>query len=433
MLTLDKIAEITGAEILCKSSNQEILSFSTDTRTIQKGDFYIPLKGDNFDGEEFIQNAVEKGALGYFTTENTAIENVNVLKVNDTKEAYLKLANFRRNQVNPKVIMITGSSGKTTSKELIYSVCSQKYKTVRTYLNHNNEIGFCQTVFLINDDTEILIIEAGMRGLGEIELISKYARPDITVITNTGTAHIGRLGSRENIAKAKCEITKYQNPKGVFIAHNDELIKKTVDFKGKKIYYSLDDAKITDKKIGFQCFEYKNEKYTLNIDGMYNIENSIPAIEIGKLLDIGQDLISKGLREYKPIEKRWDIQKIKGYNVINDCYNANPDSMKAAIETVLDLYEAPVIVLGDMAELGEDEIYYHKNTGEFINKKNTNSAQILTVGTLSKYISDEITTCPAKHFSSNDEVRCYILDNIKIGTTIFLKASRSMKLEEILS
>ena len=433
MLSIEKTAEITGADILCKSSNQEILSFSTDTRTIQKGDFYIPLKGDNFDGEKFTKNAVEKGALGYFTTKNTAIENVNVLKVNDTKEAYLKLANFKRNQVNPKVIMITGSSGKTTSKELIYSVCSQKYKTVRTYLNHNNEIGFCQTVFSINDDTEILIIEAGMRGLGEIELISKYARPDITVITNAGTAHIGRLGSRENIAKAKCEITKYQNPKGVFIARNDELIKKTVDFKGKKIYYSLDDVKITDKKIGFQCFEYKNEKYTLNIDGMYNIENSIPAIEIGKLLDIGQDLISKGLREYKPIEKRWDVRKIKGYNVINDCYNANPDSMKAAIETVLDLYEAPVIVLGDMAELGEDEIYYHKNIGEFINKKNVNSAKILTIGTLSKYISDEIKTCPAKHFSSNDEARCYILDNIKIGTTIFLKASRSMKLEEILS
>ena len=436
MIRIEEIAKITNAEILSAPENlldKNITNFSTDTRTIKKDDFYIPLKGERFDGEKFIDKAIENGAIGYFTTDNTIIDGVVALKVPDTKKAYLELANYRRNQINPQVIMITGSSGKTTTKELVYSVCSQKYKTVKTPLNHNNEIGFCQTVFSINEDTQILIIEAGMRGLGEIELISKYAEPNISIISNVGTAHIGRLGSRENIAKAKCEITKFQKPNGILIAHNDELIKQTTDYTGEKIYYSLSDTKIINKKIGYSKYEYKNDIYELNIEGDYNVENSLAAIEVGKRLDIEYNLIAQGLRNYKPIEKRWEIEKIGGYNIINDSYNANPDSMIAATNTILDLYENIVIVLGDMGELGENENFYHKKVGKFINNKNKPNAKILTVGNASKNISDEIKVCFTKHFQINEDVARYILANIEIGTTIFLKASRSMKFEEILT
>lgn len=436
MIRIEEIAKITNAEILSAPENlldKNITNFSTDTRTIKKDDFYIPLKGERFDGEKFIDKAIENGAIGYFTTDNTIIDGVVALKVPDTKKAYLELANYRRNQINPQVIMITGSSGKTTTKELVYSVCSQKYKTVKTPLNHNNEIGFCQTVFSINEDTQILIIEAGMRGLGEIELISKYAEPNISIISNVGTAHIGRLGSRENIAKAKCEITKFQKPNGILIAHNDELIKQTTDYTGEKIYYSLSDTKIINKKIGYSKYEYKNDIYELNIEGDYNVENSLAAIEVGKRLDIEYNLIAQGLRNYKPIEKRWEIEKIGGYNIINDSYNANPDSMIAATNTILDLYENIVIVLGDMGELGENENFYHKKVGKFINNKNKPNAKILTVGNASKNISDEIKVCFTKHFKTNEDVARYILANIEIGTTIFLKASRSMKFEEILT
>lgn len=436
MIRIEEIAKITNAEILSAPENpldKNITNFSTDTRTIKKNDFYIPLKGERFDGEKFIDKAIENGAIGYFTTDNTIIDGVVALKVPDTKKAYLELANYRRNQINPQVIMITGSSGKTTTKELVYSVCSQKYKTVKTPLNHNNEIGFCQTVFSINEDTQVLIIEAGMRGLGEIELISKYAEPNISIISNVGTAHIGRLGSRENIAKAKCEITKFQKPNGILIAHNDELIKQTTDYTGEKIYYSLSDTKIINKKIGYSKYEYKNDIYELNIEGDYNVENSLAAIEVGKRLDIEYNLIAQGLRNYKPIEKRWEIEKIGGYNIINDSYNANPDSMIAATNTILDLYENIVIVLGDMGELGENENFYHKKVGKFIKNKNKPNAKILTVGNASKNISDEIKVCFTKHFQTNEDVARYILANIEIGTTIFLKASRSMKFEEILT
>ena len=439
MITIEEIGANIGVNIKAipdEYKNIEINNISTDTRTIKKGDFYIPLKGANFDGEKFINNALEFGAVGYLGTNiesDVLIKNGAIgIKVDDTKISYLRLANFYRRKLNPTVIMITGSSGKTTTKELVYSVVSQKYNTVRTPLNHNNEIGLCQTIFSVTPDTEVLIIEAGMRGLGEIELISKYAEPDYSIISNVGTAHIGRLGSRENIAKAKCEITSYQNPNGVLIAHDDNLIKSTVSFTGEKLYYSIRDVEITKKEIGHSEFVYNKEVYDLNIEGDYNIENSLSAINIGKLLNIEYPLIKKGLSEYKPIEKRWEIEKIAGYNIINDSYNANPESMKATLNTILDLYSDAVIVLGDMGELGENEKVYHREIGEFINKKNKSTQQILTVGGLAKEISDEIKVCYTRNFETNEDVARYILDNIDVGTTIFLKASRSMKFEEIL-
>lgn len=438
MITINEILKIVGIDykISEKYNNIKIKNFSTDTRTIKRGDFYIPLKGEKFNGEDFIEKAVELGAVGYFgeNLSNLVIERDNAIgiKVSDTKEAYLKLANWYRKKINPKVVMITGSSGKTTTKELISSVVSQKYNIIKTALNHNNEIGFCQTVFSMNSETEVLIVEAGMRGFGEIELISKYAEPDITVITNVGTAHIGRLGSRENIAKAKCEITSFQNPNGVVIAHDDEIIKKTLNFNGNKLFYSLNDVIFLEKSIGFSKFLYKEMEYELNIEGDYNVENSLAGINVGQLLGIESVLIKKGLKEYKPIEKRWEVENIVGYNIINDSYNANPDSMKATLNTVIELYPNAIIILGDMGELGADEEKYHKNIAEFINSKNKISNIILTVGNLAKNITEGIKVCKSKNFGSAEDVANYITDNIDIGTTIFLKASRAMKFERIL-
>ena len=437
MIRIDEIINITDAKLIYGQENDTtttITKFSTDTRTISNEDFYIPLKGENFNGEDFIDKAIENGAIGYFTTTDKIIAGAKfALKVKNTLTAYLQLANYWRKQINPKVVMITGSSGKTTTKELVFSVCSQKYNTVKTSANHNNEIGFCQTVFSTNKNTEVLVIEAGMRGLGEIELISKYAEPDISIISNVGTAHIGRLGSRENIAKAKCEITAYQKPDGLLIAHNNELIKNHTNFNGRKIYYSINDTRILKQEIGCSEFEYKNNIYRLNIEGNYNIENSISAIETGLELGIEPELIKKGLEEYKPIEKRWETEKINGYNIINDSYNANPESMKATLDTIFNLYPKSVIVLGNMGELGENEMQLHKEIADFINTKNTKEFTILTVGNLAKEISDNIKNCFSKNFNTTEDVSDYILNNVEKNATIFLKASRSMKFENILS
>ncbi len=410
--------------------NQEF-GISTDTRNINNSDIYLPLKGANFDGEKFIENPE---ISAYFTTTDKVTKKAKLaLKVNNTLQAYLKLAQFYRKKLAPTVIGITGSSGKTTTKEIIYSVLSQKFKAHKTFSNHNNEIGFCQTVLSIDKTTQVLIVEMGMRGLGEIELISKHLNPDYAVITNSGSAHVGRLGSLDNIAIAKCEITSGLNKDGIFIAKNQDIIKNHINFAGKKEYYSINDVKILEKAPSYSKFIYDGNTYELNVEGDYNIENSLAAIKLGKHLGLTPDEINRGLKAYHPIEKRWEVEEINGLKFINDSYNANPDSMKAAVKAFVELYKNPVVVLGDMGELGEKEKEYHKQVGEYLADLNPN-VTYLTVGILASEIGKVLKSkgFKVKSFNNNTDVSCYILENLNNSYTIFLKASRSMKFEQIL-
>lgn len=437
--TIEEIRKAVKAEVVLnkRSGDDKKYNISTDTRTIKDGDIYLPLKGANFDGEKFCSDAVERGAAGCFVTKNEYPANADVvLKTDNTLTAYLSLAKFAREKYNPKTIAITGSSGKTTTKEMVYAVVSEKFKTQKTYSNHNNEIGLCQTVLTMPEDTEVLIIEMGMRGLGEIELLSKYAHPDLAIITNAGSAHIGRLGSLDNIAVAKCEITCALKASGALIANNSERIKKFMKFDGEKIYYSIDDVIVLEKAPSYSKFIYKNKEYELNVEGDYNIENSLSAIEIGFKLQMTYEEIKKGLASYKPIEKRWESESIKGFNVINDSYNANPDSMKASVSTFIELYKNPVVVLGDMGELGEKEVEFHREVGHFLGEKvkNINNVKFITVGKLAREIGTELEKAGicSVPFEDNKTASLYILDKLDVGTTIFLKASRSMKFEEII-
>lgn len=435
MFNLNEILEATGAELVKNSCNSDDFSISTDTRTIKEGELYLPLKGASFDGEKFLQNAVDSGACGCFITKDEYPDNAKiVLKVNDTLETYLKLANFYKNKINPKVVAITGSSGKTTTKEIAASVLSEKFKVHKTFSNHNNEIGFCQTILSMPEDCEVLILEMGMRGFGEIELLSKYAEPDFAVITNAGSAHIGRLGSLDNIAKAKCEIVSNLKKDGTFIAQDNERIKKFADFEGEKIYYSLSDVEIVERRPSYSRFIYKGKEYELNVEGDYNVENALSAINLGNKLKMSYDEIKHGLVAYKPIEKRWEVEEIKGYKIINDSYNANPDSMKAAVSTFVQLYENPVVVLGDMGELGEMEEDLHRGVGKYLAEISPKNVKYLTVGHLAHKIGEELSANGffVKNFENNREVSDFILANINAGNTIFLKASRSMKFEEII-
>ena len=437
--TVEEIAQCTNAKILKSNDLQGEHPISTDTRTIKPGDIYLPLKGETFDGEKFLADAVKSGATGYFTTNVEIIENAqDILKVDNTLNAYLSIANYARRKFNPVTVGITGSSGKTTTKEMVYSVLSVKFKTHKTFSNHNNEIGLCQTILSMPSDTEVLVVEMGMRGLGEIELLSKYSEPDYTIITNAGSAHIGRLGSLDNIAKAKSEITLYQRKIGALIANDNERLKKFANFGGEKIWYSINDVEILEQKPGYSKFIYKDREYELNVEGKYNIENSLAAIELGVKLGMSYEEIKRGLLAYRPIEKRWEAEKIGAYKIINDSYNANPESMKASVTTFIELYDKPLVILGNMGELGEDEIEIHKNVGkylsDFIKTYKSKEPIILTVGKLAAKIGEELVKAGAivKNFENNASVSSYILANDFGGFTIFLKASRAMKFEEII-
>lgn len=431
-----EIKTACGAEVLKGLGCEDKFVISTDTRTIKEGEIYLPLKGETFDGEKFISQALEKGAAGYFTTSGEVFENSKVVfKVENTLTAYLQLARYLRRKINPKTVAITGSSGKTTTKEMVYSVLSQKFKTHKTFSNHNNEIGLCQTILGMPDDTEALIVEMGMRGLGEIELLSKFAEPDFAIITNAGSAHIGRLGSLDNIAKAKSEIISYLNVNGALIANENERLRRfTKDFKGEKIWFSSDMTEILEQKQGYSKFIYKGKEYELNVEGRYNVENSLSAIETGYKLGMTYDEIKAGLLAYKPIEKRWEAETAGGFRIINDSYNANPESMKASVSTFIELYENPVVVLGDMGELGENEVELHREVGRFLTTVKQKNVKFLTVGHLALEIGKELENSgfSVKSFENIEAAARYILDNLNAGCTIFLKASRAMKFEKII-
>lgn len=435
-----EIGIATVADVLKSSGNADLYGISTDTRTIKEGEIYLPLKGETFDGEKFIRQALDKGAAGYFTTSGEVFEDAKaVFKVENTLDAYLALARFYRRKINPLTIAITGSSGKTTTKEMVFAVLNKKFKTQKTFSNHNNEVGLCQTILGMPEDTEVLIVEMGMRGLGEIELLSKYAEPDVAIITNAGSAHLGRLGSLDNIAKAKSEIVSYLNSKGALIANDNPRLKNFAGFDGEKVWYSLWDVEVLEQRQGYSKFIYKKLEYELNVEGNYNIENSLAAIEAGYKAGMVYEEIKAGLLDYRPIEKRWEVEEIKGFKFINDSYNANPESMKASVSTFLYFYENPVIILGNMGELGCAEEEIHENVGkallnEVLTYRREKEVKFLTVGNLGEKIGHALSKQGifVKNFENNMQTALYILENIKAGSTIFLKASRSMKFEEIL-
>lgn len=435
-LSSDEILKATNAQVLKiqePDSNNVLFSFSTDTRTITQNDIYIPLKGEVFDGHNFIKKALESGAKGYFTSDKSIYfeQAENIYYVPDTKEAYLQLANFYKNKINPYTIAITGSSGKTTVKEMMYCVFKNAGNTVKSELNHNNEVGLCQTLSALKGDTKYIIVEMGMRGFGEIELLSKYTTPDIAVIVNAGSAHIGRLGSLLNIAKAKYEIVKYLKPKGILISHDNPLIREINNNKHKTIYFSLTDKnlKITEMTSSSSNFIYKNYEYKIHAAGEHNIQNALAVIETALYAGIAPPVIAKGLEEFSQIEKRWAIQEVKGFNIINDSYNSNPESVKAALKTFLDLTPSPkIVVLGDMGELGLNEEEYHTKTGEFLD--NFDCDYVLTLGELAKYINPK--KIKTKHFDDKKELVNFINTNLPKGSNILFKASRFMKFEEII-
>lgn len=436
-LSLDDIVKVTGAKVLYSNNLSGMFSFSTDTRNISPEQIYIPIKGDNFDGHNFIEDAINKSARGFFI-ESSEIGRLKTLpkakfalEVKDCREAYLALAAHYKDAVSPIVVAVTGSSGKTTVKEMVSVVLEKKYRVHKTRLNFNNEIGVAQTMFEMPVGTQVLVVEMGMRGLGEIELLSKYAKPDIAVITNVGLAHIGRLGTQENIAKAKCEIAKHLHPEGFLISTNEELVRKNVSVKNQ-IYYSLQSENLKNicKTSNSISFDYKKYNYELNVLGDYNILNAMCSIEVGQKLGISNSEIRKALKEYSPISNRGEVMSLGPFTLLNDYYNANPESMEASIQAALDAYGEISLVLGDMGELGDKEVYYHRQIGRFLKDKKVK--MLITVGDLAANIAKSSKIKDAKIFKETKDVVEY-LKTIDEKMVLLLKASRSMKFENIVN
>ena len=445
------ILKVTNGKLLAGNENIECENFSKDTRTINEGDIYIGIKGEKFDGSKLWDEALEKGAKAVIV-ENIEIEKDKlqkyadkaIIKVENTLEALYKLAEYKRSLYDIPAIAITGSVGKTSTKDIIANVVSTKYKTLKTEGNNNNNIGLPMTILKLKDH-EALVVEMGMNHFGEISLLTKIAKPTIAVITNIGTSHIGNLGSRENILKAKLEILEGMDKPILVINNDNDLLHEWYENNKEKIEIHTigieNQSEINAKKIKLkeESSEFialtKQEEVKVNVPvgGTHFVYNSLCAIAIGKLLDISTENIIKGISTFELTKKRMDIKKLdNGAIIINDSYNASYESMKASIEFLAKhTGERKIAVLGDMFELGEYTKELHEKVGKEIVKNKIDV--LICSGEYSKYIIKKKKNSSTKtfYYENKEQIVEKLQKELKNGDVVLVKASNAMKFYEI--
>ena len=438
------ILKITNGKLICGDENIEVNYFSRDTREIKEGDTYIALKGEKFDGNDFCKDAINNGAKVCIVSKNIdPIKGATIIKVEDTLKALQDIARFKRMQYDIPVVAVTGSVGKTSTKDLIASVVSEEYKTLKTKGNYNNEIGLPLTVLSLKDE-EAMVVEMGMNHFGEIGKLTNIAKPTIAVITNIGTAHIGNLGSRENILKAKLEILEGLQGNTVIINNDNDLLHKwalenkdkyniiTYGIINESDYIAQNIKSYENKSEFIVCSktEINNKNICVPVGGEHFILNSLSAIAVGEYLKVPTEKITQGIANLELTKKRMEILKSKsGATVINDTYNANYDSMKAAITYLKEIEnKRKIAVLGDMLELGDYSKELHEKVGKEVD---SNIDILITIGKEAKYIAKE---AKAKQIIECDNLEEAIEKIKKIETkddAILFKASNGMKLFEI--
>ena len=452
-LKIKDIIKCTNGILVTGNEEQECENFSRDTRVIKKGDTFVAIKGESFDGNIFWQEAFDNGAdtviMDKIEIKKEDIEkykNKNIIQVEDTKEALVRIATEKRNLYKDLIVVgVTGSVGKTSTKDIIANVISQKYKTLKTQGNMNNDIGLPFTILNLRDH-EAAVIEMGMNHLGEIRKLTKIAKPTLSVITNIGTSHIGNLGSRENILKAKLEILEGMDIPNLVINNDNDLLhiwaqKSNIEVHTFGIENNSECNAINIKKeensTEFDA-KYNDEEIALKVPvgGDVFILNSLCATLVGKLVGLSNEQIQKGILSFELTKKRMEIIKIaNNITLINDSYNASFDSMKAGIEYLANTNsKRKIAVLGDMFELGEYSEELHRKVGAEVARNEIDL--LFVIGENSKYIAEEAENKGMKkenifHFTDKKELLEKIKNTMEKDDSILFKASNGMKLFDI--
>lgn len=446
--------KISNAKLICGDIETICENFCKDSREVNDGDTYLGIKGENTNGSIFYKQALEKGAkvliLQDIDIPTEITEKYNdrtIILVNDVVKSIQDIAKYKRENSNVKVVGITGSVGKTSTKDIVASVLSQKYKVLKTKGNYNNEIGLPLTILSLKDE-EIMVLEMGMSAFGEMRLLTNIAKPDIAAITNIGTSHIGILGSRENILKAKLEILEGLDKNGKLVINNDnDLLNKW--YNSEKLVTNVNTYGIENNS-DYMAYEIKLSEngsiYKINLDNkIYNINvpvsgehfvyNSLCAIAIGKILGLSNEEIIKGISDFELTKKRMEIIKTESnLLIINDCYNASYDSMKAAIEYMGTLSNRKIAILGDMLELGSFSEELHEKVGKEVAKNNIDI--LVTIGKESENIAlgaekEGMKKQDIYIFNIKEDAIQKIKEIVKNGDAVLIKASNAMKFDEI--
>ncbi len=436
-ISLKKIAEWCGVETVLDGFVEKI---STDSRDVDGATLFIALKGERFDANDFVPDVLNKGAKAVVCSRYEG-DDERVILVEDTGKALLDIAAGYRQSFNIPFVALTGSVGKTTTKGMIYAVLSEKFNTLRTEGNLNNEIGVPKTLFRLESSHEAAVIEMGMNHFGEISRLSKTVCPDIGVITNVGTAHIENLGSRNGILKAKSEILDGMKAGSPLVINGDSDILGKVEAEDYMVIrFGLDGGDVTADNIdptplgsGFTV-KYKNETARAFVpsQGIHNVYNGLCSIAVGLLLGMTLEECVRGLRNFAPEGMRQKITSVKSMTFIEDCYNANLDSMCAALETLKSLkIKRTVAVLGDMLELGDFSREAHRRVGE--KAFETECALVITFGEAAEEIAKAFIENGgnARAFQDKTELTNYLRETLEAGDTVLFKGSRGMKMEEI--
>jgi UDP-N-acetylmuramoyl-tripeptide--D-alanyl-D-alanine ligase len=446
ILGIDETIHACGGTPFYCSKIKYISGISTDTRKLEPGDLFVALKGVRFDGHEFASKAIALGATAVLS-QVQLMDEVPYILVEDTLKALHDIAKHYRNKFHIPFASVTGSSGKTTTKDMVSSVLAEKYCVLKTEGNFNNAIGLPLTVFKLEKKHEIAVLEMGMNSLGEIEILADILRPDTGIITNVGTAHIENLGSRENILRAKTEMFTYFGPKNTAVINGDNDMLRTLIAKPYEIITyglephnscrAIDIAEKGEEGTDFTVlYQGKKESYGLSLPGIHNVYNALSAICVGKLYGLSRDEIHQGLMSFTPSKMRMEIFQGKyGAKVINDAYNANPDSMRAAVNVLaaMPCTGRRVCILGDMFELGDFAREEHYKVGSFAAQKNMDVVAV--VGKQAKEIINGANLAGRNMllycFDSNEEVIKNLGSMIKRDDLILIKGSRGMHMETI--
>ncbi len=448
-------ANLKKIEDYCKASGLEedfykieIKGVSTDTRNIQAGNLFIPLVGENFDGHDFIEAAREKGALACLCEKGKkSPEDFPTIYVEDTTRALQTLAQSYLKDLGPKVVGISGSNGKTATKDILEGLLSTEYKTHKTQGNFNNEIGLPLTILDMEADTEIVVLEMGIEDFGEMDLLSSIAPPNVGAITNATEAHLDDLGTRDNIAKAKMEFIDNMPADGTYIyCYDDEALRKArknIKRDIKLMSYGLDensDYRIYDYSMDKTGCRFSlssvGEDYFLPLIGSHQILNASAAILIAREFGIKDENIRKGLLETDLTGMRNELKTRDNFTILDDSYKSNPSSLKAALDTLYSLkdYRRKIIVVGDMLGLGDDIEFMHRDIGKIIDENEID--YIIGIGYYSEYIIWEAEPRFPKdrlfHFEEKTPEITELIKSLIIDDTIILvKASRPLELDTI--
>lgn len=445
-MTLTEIAGACRGTYHGSSENaeKEVSSVTIDSRKIQKGSLFIAIKGARVDGHDLIPQTIEAGALCALSEKDLGAVPFSYILVDSCKQALKSLAEHYRRSLDIRVVGISGSVGKTSTKEMIASVLSQKYNVLKTEGNFNNEIGLPLTVFNIREEHEIAVLEMGISDFGEMTRLAKIARPDICVITNIGCAHLEQLKSRDGILKAKTEMLDHMNPEGhiVFNGDDDKLCSFTPGNGIRPVYFGLDKSctfraeKVEDQGLRGTDAEFitPDSHFTahISIPGSHMVYNAMAGAAVGRILGLTDDQVKAGIEALVPLAGRDHLIETKKFTIIDDCYNANPASMKASLDVLTKANTKTAAVLGDMGELGEDWKALHQEVGAYAARSGIHT--LVCIGEMAAEIAAGAQSSGAGHvyhYTAKQDFYENLDTLLKSGDTILVKASHMMGFSEI--